>query len=149
VGGIAERLRGGRRNPANPLFGHALGYGPDPIEAFHSRTASNFGVQAVAGDIMRAGSIFAMQTRPARTYVLGSAHDAYVIEAPTEEIDAAVAWMTGVMDRAVKTVLGPKCAIRVKVKITHGPNACDWEESDLFDLIKAIILELEKGRKAA
>jgi DNA polymerase family A len=132
-----------------PLFGHALGYGPDPIAAFNSRTASNFGVQAVAGDIMRAGSIFAMQTRPARTYVLGSAHDAYAIEAPTEQIDSAVAWMGGVMDRAVKTVLGPKCAIRVKVKITHGPNACDWEESDLFDLIKAIILELEKGRNAA
>ena len=75
-----------------PLFGHALGYGPSPIAAFHSRTASNFGVQAVAGDIMRVGSIFAMQTRPARVYVLGSAHDSFVIEAPTEEIDAAVAW---------------------------------------------------------
>ena len=132
-----------------PLFGHALGYGPSPIAAFHSRTASNFGVQAVAGDIMRVGSILAMQTRPARVYVLGSAHDAFVIEAPTEEIDAAVAWMADVMDRAVKTVLGPECAIRIKVKVTHGPNACDWEESDLFDLIKEIISGLERGRKAA
>jgi hypothetical protein len=132
-----------------PLFGHALGYGPDPIAAFNSRTASNFGVQAVAGDIMRVGSIFAMQTRPARTYVLGSAHDAYAIEAPTEDIHAAVAWMDGVMDRAVKTVLGPHCAIRVKVKITRGPNACDWEESDLFNLIKATVADLERGREAA
>jgi DNA polymerase I len=132
-----------------PLFGHGLGYGPGPVAAFSSRTASNFGVQAVAGDIMRAGSIFAMQTQPARAYVLGSAHDAFVIEAPTEEIDAAIAWMTDVMDRAVKTVLGPKCAIRVKVQVTHGPNVCDWEQSDLFDLIKAIILELEEGREAA
>jgi DNA polymerase I-like protein with 3'-5' exonuclease and polymerase domains len=132
-----------------PLFGHALGYGPSPIAAFHSRTASNFGVQAVAGDIMRVGSILAMQTRPARVYVLGSAHDAFVIEAPTEEIDAAVAWMADVMDRAVKTVLGPECAILIKIKVTHGPNACDWEESDLFDLIKEIILGLEKGREAA
>ena len=132
-----------------PLFGHALGYGPNPIAAFHSRTASNFGVQAVAGDIMRVGSILAMQTRPARVYVLGSAHDSFVIEAPTEEIDAAVAWMSGVMDRAVKTVLGPACAIRVKVKVTHGPNACDWEESELFELIKEIVSELERGREAA
>ena len=98
---------------------------------------------------MRAGSIFAMQTRPARVYVLGSAHDAYVIEAPTEEIDAAIAWMTDVMDRAVKTVLGPECAIRVKVEVTHGPNACDWEQSDLFDLIKETISELEEKRKVA
>jgi DNA polymerase I len=132
-----------------PLFGHALGYGPDPIAAFHSRTASNFGVQAVAGDIMRAGSIFAMETRPARVHVLGSAHDAYVIEAPTEEINAAIAWMTGVMDRAVKTVLGPECAIRVKVEVTHGPNVCEWEQSDLFDLIKETISELEEKRKVA
>ena len=57
--------------------------------------------------------------------------------------------MADVMDRAVKTVLGPECAIRIKVKVTHGPNACDWEESDLFDLIKEIISGLEKGRKAA
>jgi DNA polymerase-1 len=132
-----------------PLFGHALGYGADPVAAFHSRTAANFGVQAVAGDVMRAGSIFAMQTRPARVYALGSAHDSFVIEAPTVEINAAIAWMSDVMDRAVKTVLGPACAIRVKVQVTHGPNACDWEESDLFDLIKEILSELEKGREAA
>ena len=49
----------------------------------------------------------------------------------------------------MKTVLGPACAIRVKVKVTHGPNACDWEESDLFELIKKIISGLEKGKKAA
>ena len=29
------------------------------------------------------------------------------------------------------------------------PNACDWEESDLFDLIKEIISGLERGREAA
>jgi DNA polymerase I len=132
-----------------PLFGHALGYGPGPIAAFHSRTASNFGVQAVAADIIRAGSIFAMETRPARVYVLGSAHDSYVIEAPTEEIEAAIAWMSAVMDRAVKTVLGPECVIRVKVKVTHGPKSCDWEESALFDLLKEIISELEREGKAA
>jgi hypothetical protein len=57
--------------------------------------------------------------------------------------------MTNVMDRAVKTVLGPECAIRVKVQVTHGPNACDWEQSDLFDLIRETISGLEKGREAA
>jgi hypothetical protein len=132
-----------------PLFGHALGYGPGPIAAFNSRTASNFGVQAVAADIMRAGSIFAMKTRPARVYVLGSAHDSFVIEAPTEEIDAAIVWMSGVMDRAVKTILGPACAIRVKVNVTHGPNPCEWEESALFDIIREIISELEGMETAA
>jgi hypothetical protein len=57
--------------------------------------------------------------------------------------------MSGVMDRAVKTVLGPECVIRVKVKVTHGPNSCDWEESALFDLLKEIISELEREGKAA
>ena len=132
-----------------PLFGHTLGYGPGPIAAFNSRTASNFGVQAVSADVMRAGSIFAMETRPAWAHVLGSAHDAFVVEAPTNEIEAAIAWMSDAMDRAVKVVLGPECTIRVKVKVTHGPNPCDWEESALFELLKEILEELVREGKAA
>jgi hypothetical protein len=133
-----------------PLFGHALGYGPNPIAmGFNSRTASNFGIQAVAADIMRAGSILAMETKPTDVHVLGSAHDAFVIEAPTEKIETAIGWMKGVMDRAVKAVLGPECTIRVKTQVTHGPNPCDWEESAVMDIVEEIIGELEREGKAA
>jgi hypothetical protein len=131
-----------------PVFGHTLSYDDGPIATYNGRTARNFGVQAVAGDIIHTVSVFAFLERRPNIHVLGTAHDAVVIEAPTSEINAAVAWMEGIMDRAVKTVLGPDAMIRVKTKITDGPNACDWEDSALFDLLVQTIDRLEKEAAA-
>jgi hypothetical protein len=139
---VGEALR-------TPVFGHTLGYDDGPTATYSGRTARNFGVQAVAGDIIHTVSVFAFLERRPRFHVLGTAHDAVVIEAPTSEIGAAVAWMEDIMDRAVKTVLGPDAVIRVKTKVTHGPNACDWEDSVLFDLLVRTIDQLEKEEKAA
>jgi DNA polymerase I-like protein with 3'-5' exonuclease and polymerase domains len=131
-----------------PVFGHTLGYDDGPTATFNGRTARNFGVQAVAADIIHTVSVFAFLERRPRWHVLGTAHDSVVIEAPTSEIDAAVVWMQGIMDRAVKTVLGPGAFIRVKTKITHGPDACNWEDSGLFDLLVRTIEELEREEAA-
>jgi hypothetical protein len=131
-----------------PVFGHTLGYDDGPTATYSGRTARNFGVQAVAADVIHTVSVLAFLERRPNTYVLGTAHDSAVIKAPTAEIDAAVAWIEDIMDRAVKTVLGPEAVIRVKTKVTHGPNTCEWEDSILFDLLVRTIDQLEKEEAA-
>jgi hypothetical protein len=132
------------RQPLRTPFGHTLSFGPHEIAAFRSGTARNFLTQATSAEIMRFAAIFSTE---AGLDVCGPVHDAFLIEAPIDEIESAVAAMKGHMAHAVERVLGPDCSIAVDAVITRYPDSMR-QKSEVFDIILAEIAEAEGWARA-
>jgi hypothetical protein len=108
---------------------------------FSAGTARNFHVQAAAADIMRIAAILAIE---AGIIICGPVHDAFLIEASIDQIEAAVKAMKACMARAVELVLGPGCTIPVDHIVARYPNSCSsWQRSEIFDIIIAEIAKAE------
>jgi len=93
------------------------------ITEFNERTIGNWPTQSFSADIMRIAAIWGHR-RGIR--LLGTVHDAVLIEAPIERIDADVALMQDIMRRASCIVLNPSNAgtieLRTDVKIIRYPD---------------------------
>jgi DNA polymerase I len=93
------------------------------ITEFNARSIQNFPVQAHGADILRIVCIWATRYRLG----LGApVHDALLIEAPIERIEADVALLQELMRRASRVVLNP-CAdgtleLRTDAKIIRYPE---------------------------
>jgi hypothetical protein len=133
--------------PLRTPFGHALSFSGAALVDFSVTTARNFLVQSTSAEIMRIAAILATEAGIA---VCGPVHDAFMIEAPIDAIEAEVARMKGCMAWAVEIVLGPNRTIEVDHAIARHPEACTWEPSEIFDLIVSEIAlteaESEEGR---
>jgi hypothetical protein len=128
------------RQPMRTPYGHTLSFGPHEIAEFRAGTARNFMTQAVSAEIMRVTAIYATE---AGELVNGPVHDAFMIEASSDEIEAAVDRMKGHMAHGVRTVLGPECSIAVDHQIACHPQSCSWRKSEVFDIIIAEVAEAE------
>jgi hypothetical protein len=127
------------RQPLRTPFGHTLSFGPHEIAAFRSGTARNFLTQATSAEIMRFAAILSTE---AGIDVCGPVHDAFLIEAPIDEIEEKVAAMKSHMAHAVERVLGPNCSIAVDDAIVRYPDSMR-QKSEVFDIVLAEIAEAE------
>ena len=93
------------------------------ITEFNQRSIGNFAVQATSADILRLSCIWAHRRG---IELCGPIHDAVLIEAPIDRIEADVALTREIMRRASRVVLnaerdGPY-ELRTDVTIVHFPN---------------------------
>ena len=93
------------------------------VTEFNQRSIANFPVQANGAEILRIACILAMR------HGLGlraSVHDAFLIEAPLDRIDADVALLQELMRRASRVVLNPTAdgtyELRSDAKIIRYPD---------------------------
>jgi hypothetical protein len=77
----------------------------------------NFPMQANAAEMMRLAAIAAAETG---VPVVCPVHDAFLLHAPAEEIEAEVERMTEIMRQASRAVIGQNC--RVSAKIWPNPD---------------------------
>jgi hypothetical protein len=93
------------------------------ITEFNGRSIQNFPVQASGADILRIAYVWATR------YGIGlraPVHDALLVEAPIERIEADVALLQEIMRRASRVVLNPTAAgeleLRTDAKIVRYPD---------------------------
>jgi DNA polymerase I len=91
------------------------------ITEFNERSIINLPVQGTGGDVLRVACVWA--TRHGLK-LCGPVHDAIVIEAPEERIEADVALLQEIMRRASRLVLTPPggVALELRTKIVHFPD---------------------------
>jgi hypothetical protein len=90
------------------------------ITEFNERSIGNWPVQATSADILRVATVW-MHRRGIK--LLGTVHDAVMIEAPIDRIEADVALAENIMKRASRVVLGPGKELRTSADIVRYPNS--------------------------
>jgi hypothetical protein len=90
------------------------------ITETNARSIGNFPVQATSADILRVAVIW-MHRRGIR--LLGSVHDAVLIESSIGRIEADVALAQEIMKRASRVVLGAGKELRTSADIVKYPNS--------------------------
>jgi DNA polymerase-1 len=93
------------------------------ITEFNTRSIGNFPIQASGADILRVACIWAHQRG---IKLCGTVHDAALIEAPTDRIEADVALMQEIMRRASRVVLNAEAngpyELRTDATIVRNPD---------------------------
>ena len=90
------------------------------IIEFNTRSVGNWPIQSFSADILRIAVVWAHR-RGIR--LLGTVHDAVLIEAPIDQIEADVALMQEIMRRASRVVLGAGKELRTSADIVRYPDS--------------------------
>ena len=90
------------------------------ITEFNARSIGNWPVQSFSSDILRIAVIWGYRRG---IKLLGSVHDAVLIEAPIDRIEADVALMRQIMWRASRIVLGAGKELRTSADIVRFPDS--------------------------
>ena len=116
-----------------------------PLEAdrINPRTARNFPIQSNAAEMMRDVCVRAVE---AGLHVCCPVHDAFLIEAKTEEINDVVATLKRLMGDASERVLGPGRQIDAEADVYKWPNR--YFEGRGRKLFETVIEAVEGGKKA-
>ena len=119
------------------------------ITEFNERSIRNWPVQSTGADILRIGCIMAARHG---IKLLAPVHDAVLIEAPTDRIEADVALMQEIMRRASRVVLnsnaGGTIELRSDFKIVRYPDRYKDKRGDevwerVLELLEATAAEKE------
>jgi hypothetical protein len=89
------------------------------ITEFNARSIGNWPVQSTSADILRLACVWAHRRG---IELCGPIHDAVLIEAPIERIEADVALMQEIMRRASRVVLGDGYELRTDATIVRYPD---------------------------
>jgi DNA polymerase I len=92
------------------------------ITEFNARSIGNFPIQATGADIMRLACVWAHRRG---INLIGSVHDALVIEAPIDRIEADVALTQEIMRRSARVVLNitdARCDLRTDATVVRYPD---------------------------
>jgi hypothetical protein len=106
-------------------FGQVIRNGKK-ISLFNPRSTVNFPVQGCAGDVTRTSACLISE---AGTDLLTSVHDAHLIEADEDKIDAKVDSSKQLMTEAGYQLLG-SASLRVEAKIIRHPHRLLTDEKD-------------------
>jgi len=90
------------------------------ITEFNARSIGNWPTQATGADILRIAVVWGHRRG---IKLLGSVHDAVLIEAPIDRIEADVALMQEIMRRASRVVLGAGKELRTSADIVRYPDS--------------------------
>jgi DNA polymerase-1 len=123
------------------------------ITEFNERSIRNWPIQAAGADILRIACILAIRHG---IKLLASVHDAALIEAPIEKIEADVALMREIMRRASRVVLNADAAgtheLRTDAKIIRYPDRyTDRRGDEIWRRVLQLLDEYAQteGRKVA
>ena len=116
------------------------------ITEFNDRSICNWPVQATGADILRIACILA--TRHG-IRLLAPVHDAVLIEAPIEKIEADVALMREIMRRASRIVLNADASgtheLRTDAKIIRYPDRyTDPRGSEIWRRVLQLLAEVQQ-----
>ena len=115
------------------------------ITEFNARSIANFPVQGSGDDILRVACIWATR-RGLR--LLAPVHDAVLIEAPIERIEADVALMQEIMRRASRVVLNGH-ELRTDAKIIRYPERYTDRRGDaVWANVLQLLSEYQKQQTA-
>jgi DNA polymerase I-like protein with 3'-5' exonuclease and polymerase domains len=116
------------------------------VTEFNERSIRNWPVQAHGAEILRVACIMAARRG---IKLLAPVHDAVLIEAPIEQIEADVAKMQGIMRRAARTVLGGH-ELRSEAKIIRHPERySDKRGVAIWTRVLELLAAQHKPRKTA
>lgn len=107
---------------------------------------TNWPIQA-NGSAMLAAAVIELDRAGIR--VVGSVHDAFLLEAPAAEIDTAAARAAEIMAQASLLTTGGTVPCRVDAKIIRYPNRYhDDDDGGMFERIQAALEMAERGKVA-
>jgi DNA polymerase-1 len=111
------------------------------IGSINERSLRNWPVQSAGADILRIACILAARHK---IKLLAPVHDACLVEAPTDRIDADVALMQEIMRRASRIVLNATAAgtheLRTDSKIVRFPNRYTDKRGDaIWDHVTGLL----------
>jgi DNA polymerase-1 len=113
------------------------------ITEFNARSIRNFPIQGSGADILRIACVWA--TRHGLR-LLAPVHDAVLIEAPIDQIEADVALMQELMRRASRVVLGAH-ELRTDAKIIRHPERYTDRRGDaVWANVLALLAEYQQAR---
>ena len=121
------------------------------ITEFNSRSIMNWPIQAHCAEMLRIACIWANR------YGLGlvaPVHDAILIEAPIERIEADVALLREIMRRASRIVLNPTadgtCELRTDATpVTYPERYTDDRGAEIWARVLGLLDEYERQKEAA
>jgi DNA polymerase I-like protein with 3'-5' exonuclease and polymerase domains len=117
-------------------FGWIMHLGPDT----NSRTLRNFTMQANGAEMLRLACCL---TTEQGVRVCAPVHDALLIEASADEIDAAVVTAQAAMAAASRIVLGGVLTLRSEAKIFRAPERFLEERGrSMWELVQAVLGEI-------
>ena len=90
------------------------------ITEFNTRSIGNWPIQSISADILRVAVVWAHRRG---IKLLGTVHDAVLIEASIDRIEADVALMQEIMRRASRVVLGTGKELRTSAEIVRYPDS--------------------------
>jgi DNA polymerase I-like protein with 3'-5' exonuclease and polymerase domains len=117
------------------------------VTEFNARSIRNWPVQATGADILRIACI--MATRRGLELV-ASVHDAVLLQAPIESIDADVVLMQDIMRRAGRVVLGP-IDLRTDAVIVRYPDRYSDKRGEQMwaRVLELVTRHTQDGQEAA
>lgn len=119
---------------------------PRPGRELNLRSIQNFGMQANGSEMLRMAVIMAME---AGVEVIAPVHDALMIQAPIDEIEAVVARTIEIMGDASELVLGAGKRCRVNCDggtIGHPDRYADERGSVTFQKVVKLLGEIEESK---
>jgi hypothetical protein len=132
-----------QHNLLHTVYGWPLHLGPEA----NPRSIRNFPMQANGAEMLRLACCLATE-RGIR--VCAPVHDAVLIEAPADAIDAAVATMQAAMADASRFVLGGALTLRSEASVVDAPGRVLEERGRrLWELVQTVLGELVAGRAGA
>jgi DNA polymerase I len=120
------------------------------ITEFNERSIRNWPIQATGADILRIACILAARHG---IKLVAPVHDAVLIEAPIEKIEADVALMQDIMRRASRIVLGndthgTPIELRTDVKIVRYPERySDKRGADIWDEVMDLLARWQSAKR--
>jgi DNA polymerase I len=121
------------------------------ITEFSERSIRNWPIQSTCADIFRLAYVWG--TRHGLT-LIAPVHDAVLLEAPEDRIEADVALMREIMRRASRVILNPTAdgtiELRTDVKIIRYPNCfTDSRGTELWETVLRLLAERRQRQEAA
>jgi hypothetical protein len=118
------------------------------VTEFNARSIRNWPVQATGADILRIACIMAARRG---LELVASVHDAILLQAPIERVDADVAVLRGIMRRAGRIVLGPIDLRTDAVVVKYPDRYRDKRGEQMWARVLGLITdhEQQRGQEAA
>jgi len=120
------------------------------ITEFSENTIRNWPIQSTCADIFRLAYVWG--TRHGLT-LIAPVHDAVLLEAPEDRIEADVALMREIMRRASRVILNPTAdgtiELRTDVKIVRYPDRfTDSRGTELWETVLKLLTERRQRQEA-
>jgi DNA polymerase I len=129
--------------PLQTTFGWRLHYAPGCGVPINTRSILNWPMQANGAEMMRLGVSMAVE---AGLMVCAPVHDALLLEASVEEIDAQAEHLAQIMGDASELVLGPGKRCRSDIKVVRYPDRFEDERGVvMFQKVMALLEAAERS----